>query len=201
MAKVGGATPAQITGIAAKIVKMLSPLGSEDRQKVIQGSLMLLGEPSGGSVGSASGTEGAQGSGMGGAKSIHMVAGVSPKANAWLKQNGITSGEVENVFDIADGEVTVIAAKIEGKNSKERTLNAYVIQGIGRLLATGDPSFGDKSARELCETHGCYNSPNHAVYMSAKGNLFSGSKDKGWKLTAPGLKRGAELVKTIAQGA
>jgi hypothetical protein len=37
--------------------------------------------------------------------------------------------------------------------------------------------------------------------MSAKGNLFTGSKDKGWKLTAPGLKRGAELVKVIAQGA
>jgi len=200
MAKSAGATPAQITGIAAKIVKMLSPLGSEDRQKVIQGSLALLGEGSA-AVGSTRGSNEAQGNGMGRTKDGHIQAGVSPKASAWLKQNSVSASEIENVFDISDGEVTVIAGRIEGKNYKERTLNAYVIQGIAKLLVTGDSSFDDKSARALCESHGCYNSANHAVYMGAKGNLFTGSKDKGWKLTAPGLKRGAELVKAIAQGA
>jgi hypothetical protein len=198
MTKSTEATPAQITGIATKIVNLLSPLGSQDRQKVIQGSLMLLGESGGSTAGSVGRLDDGHGGNMTEAKSVHNLAGVSPKANAWLKHNGITSDEIENVFDIANGEVTVIAAKIEGKSTKERTLNTYVVLGIGKLLATGDASFDDKSARELCDTQGCYNSPNHAVYLAAKGNLFTGSKDKGWKLTAPGLKRGAELLKAIA---
>jgi hypothetical protein len=62
-------------------------------------------------------------------------------------------------------------------------------------LTTGDATFDDKAARQLCDDLGCYDSANHSVFMGDKGNLLTGSKKLGWKLTAPGLKHGANLIK------
>jgi hypothetical protein len=72
--------------------------------------------------------------------------------------------------------------------------------GIAKLLEAGDSSFDDKAARELCKSAGCFDNTNHSKYLGDKGNEFAGSKDKGWVLTAPGLKRGAALVKKISKG-
>jgi hypothetical protein len=199
MVKTSSATPSKITEITAKVVKMLAPLASDERQKVIQASLTLLGEAGVGFGGSDTSSLSAGGGDKG--KTTSGVQGLSAKANSWVRQNGITSAQLEDVFDITAEGVAVIASTIPGKNGKEKTINAYVIQGVARLLVSGEGSFDDKSARELCETLGCYNSPNHAVYLSAVGNVLTGSKDKGWRLTAPGLKRGAELVKEITKGA
>ena len=118
-----------------------------------------------------------------------------------MRTSKLAKEQIEQVFEIADTGVTVIGVNVPGKSSKEKTINTFVLEGIARLLASGEPVFEDKAARALCESVGCYNSANHAVYMQEKGNLFTGSKDKGWRLTAPGLARGAELVKEMTKGA
>ena len=118
-----------------------------------------------------------------------------------MRVSKLTKEQIEQVFEIADTGVTVIGVNVPGKSSKEKTINTFVLEGIGRLLASGEPAFEDKAARALCESVGCYNSANHAVYMQEKGNLFTGSKDKGWRLTAPGLARGAELVREMTKAA
>jgi hypothetical protein len=66
---------------------------------------------------------------------------------------------------------------------------------------TGDRGFQDSSARSLCEILGCYDGPNHAKYLKAKGADFSGDKTKGYSLTKVGEKRAAELVKELAGAA
>lgn len=184
-----------ITQITSSIVDMLSPLNSEDRGRVVQATLTLLGEapiPSP-DRNAKSGSDVAGDCGHG------VIS--SSKARAWVRQNGISEAELEQVFDISgDGTVGVIGFAIPGKSVKDKVLNAYIVQGISRLLATGDTAFDDKSARSLCEELGCYDPANHALYMKGKGTVLTGSKDKGWKLTAPGLKRGAELIKEIAKG-
>jgi hypothetical protein len=60
--------------------------------------------------------------------------------------------------------------------------------------------FEDDAARAVCKHMGCLNTANHSSYMGSKKNLFNGSKKVGWKLTAPGLKKGAELVAAIVTG-
>lgn len=185
-----------IPEISTKIFRLLEPLHSETRLTIIRTVLLWLGEketPTGGAAGGPS-LEAA------GASDPTLI-GLSPKGSAWIKQNGLTLGQVERVFDISNQGVTVIASGAPGKNDKQRSLNAYVLQGVSRLLASGEASFDDKAARKVCEELGCYDNANHAVYMKDKGNILTGSKQKGWKLTAPGLKHGADLVKELTKEA
>jgi hypothetical protein len=174
------------------VVKLLNPFSSEERQKIIHASLMLLGENEAANVPRGGDNPGAPKDGG---------VGLSAKAAAWVRQNGLTKDQLDHVFDIDGGTVTLIADNIPGKSSKDKTTAVYVLQGIERLLATGEPTFEDKAARKLCEDHGCYNSANHAVYLKDLGNLVTGSKNGGWKVTTPGLKKGAEYVKEMANEA
>ena len=170
-----------------KVVEVLLPLSSEDRARVISAALALLGDVKSKAV--------AQ-------ESVEPTAGnaevetVPPRAKSWMSQNGVSAGQLQQVFHLVDGEAEVIAM-VPGRNKKEQTYNAYVLTGLGQLLLSGSAAFTDKAARLLCETSGCYDSANHAAHLKDKGNEFTGSKDKGWTLTAPGLKRAAELVKGL----
>jgi hypothetical protein len=121
------------------------------------------------------------------------------KALVWMKQNEITVEQIDQIFHFSGAEVEVIAPSMPGKNKKAMTYNAYVLEGIAQLLATGEAHFTDKGARALCERAGCFDPANHAKHINDKGNEFTGSKEKGWTLTSPGLKRGAALVKELSQ--
>lgn len=191
-----GSKTAEITG---KVVALLEPLSSEDRQRVITASLTLLGEVLTGRA-PGSGASGPAGQSAGESSKADQNSGDLPvKAKSWLRQTGLTMTQLEQVFNITSDGVTVIASEVPGKNKKEQTHNAYVLQGLSQLLASGDASFDDKSARQLCEDSGCYDANNHSTYMNDKRNVLTGSKKTGWKLTAPGLKHGANLVKQLTK--
>src|SRR5882672_4747126 len=177
------------TEIVSEIFELLNPLPSEDRHRVIQASLTLLGEVA--SPSKPRGEVDGSGSDAGGDSSI------SSRARIWMKQYGISVEELQQVFQLEAGSAEVIAGEIPGKNKKEKTYNAYILTGMSALLSVGSSSFDDKSARALCERFGCYDQPNHSSIIKDRGNEFTGTKDTGWNLTAPGLKRGASLVKEM----
>jgi hypothetical protein len=174
------------------VVRTLGPLPSSERQKIIQAVLVILGESGAGKV---SANERAIGRSL--------IAGqedIPSRATLWMKQNGLTFEQLEQVFDISGGVATVIASGVSGKNNADKTIKAYLLTGLTSLLSSGDPVFEDRTARGLCETFGCYDNTNHSKYMKEMGNNFAGSKDKGWKLTAPGLKAAAVLIADLAAG-
>ncbi len=177
------------TDVLTSIVDLLEPMESDDRVRIINAALALLGE----SVAPTKvGTETI-------AEDTANLGELPPRARMWMKQHGLSSSELEQVFTIVDGVAEVSASHIPGKNKKEQTLNAYVLTGIAKLVATGNANFSDSEARDLCVSSGCYDSGNHATTMKNKGNDFTGTKDKGWTLTAPGLKRAAELIKELSK--
>lgn len=169
----------------SQLVKVLGPLDSEDRHRVIEASLVVLKEkPTNIASEKSSGVE-----------EIAQIGELPMRARSWMKQNALTADQLQQVFDFSSGTATVIAPEVSGKNNSEKTIKAYVLAGIAGLLSSGEATFADKDARALCETFGCYDNSNHSRYMKEKGNNFTGTKDSGWKLTAPGLKYGAVLVK------
>lgn len=176
-----------------KIVEILTPLSFEDRTRAIRAAMTLLGDERPSAVPNTAITDALD-------QSHGELGTLPPRAQTWMKQNGISVPELEQVFHIAEGVVEVIAAHMPGRNKKEQTYNAYILTGLGQLLLTGNPSFQDKPARALCESSGCYDSANHSAHIKDRGNEFTGSKEKGWILTAPGLKRAAALVKELGQG-
>lgn len=174
----------KVADVATKIVDLLTPLNSEERQRVVQAALTLVGE----------------GQVILPTKGDPNTKDISSRGQRWMKQNSLKLEELELIFQIEDGKVEVIVSEIQGKGKKGKTINAYILEGLGQLLLSGDSSFNDKSARGLCSTLGCYDGANHAAYMNAMRGKVIGSKDKGWKLTAPGLKHGATLVKEMTKG-
>jgi hypothetical protein len=180
------------SAIAGQIVDLLTPLTSEDRQRVVAASLMLLGEepvkPSAHLRTNAADEESA----------VEDGSSLSGKAGTWQKQNGLSSWQIDQAFHTTGDKTDVIVGDMPGKNKKEQTLSAYVLTGIAALMSSGEPTFTDKDARALCTSAGCYDAGNHAKTLGDKGNWFTGTKDKGWTLTAPGLKYGASLIKGLA---
>lgn len=174
------------TDIVARIVELIFPLTPDERRRVIQATLLLLGDAP---VDAEKSRE---------KNGNEQETGDLPvRARTWAKQNGIAKANLEQVFQIESGNVEIVISGIPGKNNKEKTLNSYVLTGIANLLSVGEPRFDDKSARSNCSSWGCYDQTNHSAYMKGKGNVIAGTKEKGWTLTAPGLKRGAELVQEL----
>jgi hypothetical protein len=135
---------AKITDITTKVVKLLTILDSAGRQKVIQASLTLLGETA---VDLGRGGDGHSGNGGDNGRGGAALPGLSAKASAWIKQNGLTTTALEQVFDIDGGNVSMIAGSVPGKSGKDRAIAVYILRGVTQLLATADPTFDDKSAR------------------------------------------------------
>jgi hypothetical protein len=184
-------TNRKTTEIVAEIVELLTPLESIERQRAVQASLTLLGETFSAPAASSGAGRGESGS--------DETSTLPTRAGIWMKQYGISIDELQQVLQLGSGTADVIAGDIPGKNKKEKTYNAYVLTGLASLLSSGNTTFDDKSARELCERFGCYDQANHSSTIKDRGNEFNGTKDTGWNLTAPGLKRGAALVKEMTK--
>lgn len=171
---------------AAKLVGILTDLDSEQRQRAVSAAMVLLGESAQKIPEKREEPPFAGGEGL------------SPKAIAWARKNAVSIDQLEHVFSVDSDGVDVIAARAPGKSKRLQTIESYVLCGLRVFLASGELSFTDDDAREICKNLGAYDIPNHFNYVNGLGNLIAGSKDRGWKLTNPGLARAAEIVKQLS---
>lgn len=170
----------------SKMVEILLPLESNDRTRVFQASMTLLGDVSARKPNDENGYERLDQDGL--------LSGLSQQAKLWIQKNKISEEQLGQVFHIEKGTAQVISLPGSGK-AAERALNAYLIRGAAAFLSGGEASFSDDEARKLCEYFGCYNSKHHVRDIKALGNRITGTKSTGWKLTAPGLTSAADLIK------
>lgn len=183
---------AKLSQISGKIVELVGPLDADDRQKIFGSVFALLGE--------APLHDGDPERRQGAERNNNQVeAEVPAKVKTWLRQNEVGSAALEQAFHIEKGKASYIGGDMPGRSLKEKTINAYVLAGLANFLSTGEAKFTDNTARLACSDAGCYDAPNHVRYVKAKSNYFTGSKDKGWTLTAPGLKYAASLIKGAAE--
>jgi hypothetical protein len=170
------------TQAVANIVQELTDFSSEERRRIVQASMTLLGESAALPLPEQE-------------VELQQEGGLPAKARSWMKQYGLTPEQLNQVFHFGEEGVEVIAS-IPGANKKEQVRNAYILCGLGRLLGSGESKFDDKSARRICELGGFFDGSNHMKYM--KCSEFTGSREKGWVLTSPGLKLGASLVTQLS---
>lgn len=176
----------------AQIIDTLTPLETEVRQRTLAAAQAYFA-PAQPALQSAPPSHSAPQQ-----QTIEVNSAISAKAEIWMKQNNVSDEDLERVFHTSKDDAEFIASSVPGKSKKDQTFNAYILLGISKLISTGNPFFEDKEARELCVKQGCYDSANHATYFKDKSNELAGTKEKGWTVTAPGLKSGALLVKELA---
>ncbi|MBE9060739.1 hypothetical protein IQ256_07085 [cf. Phormidesmis sp. LEGE 11477] len=132
-------------------------------------------------------------------KLVSDVAELNDKAQRWMNRHDIDMEILENFFHFsADGSVELIDLPEESNTKSKQTVATYLMEGILSLFGRGHPSFDDEDARAYCEKFGCFDSKNHTKSVENLGNKITGSKDKGWELTNPGLNAAAELIKEKA---
>jgi hypothetical protein len=182
-------TRKNITDIVATIVGELTPLESEDRRRVIQASLMLLGE---------SLVTSPERVAVDHANDSKDDVDLPPRARTWMRQNSLSTEQLHQIFHPSEDGMEIIVSNIPGKGNRERVRNAYILLGTARLVSSGDAKFEDKAARAVCERYGFFDRTNHMKYMK-DGNEFTGSKEKGWTLTAPGLKQAASIISELTK--
>lgn len=175
-----------------KLVQLLSPLTPEERQRAISAAMIVFGQPAA--------THPTGPATYGGQEEMLNVSGVSPKATAWMSKYSVTEAQLEHVFSVDADSVDVIAAKLPGKSKRQQTVQAYLLCGLKSYLRSGEVTFTDKEARDICDKVGCYDVANHSNYLKAFGNFISGGKDQGWRLTNPGLSEVAKVIKELDEG-
>lgn len=175
-----------LTDAMTKVVEVIAPLTSEERVRVIQAAMALLGEQA---APLSKGTKVA-------APPAGDWSDVAPAAVTWLSKNGLTRQEIEQWFHLEADKTTALALAGNATNRSEQAINTYLMLGFAAFLARGDSSFTDRDARDLCEHFGCYDESNHAKIFREFGNRVTGSKTAGWKLTAPGLAAVATLLRS-----
>lgn len=185
----------KISEAVGKVADIIAPYSLDEQMRIVRAAITVVGGDAA-ALSSASSSANAQGAQFG----TDLPADLPPKAKMWINQHHLSMTDLEQVYHLEGGHADLIAAHLPGKGKKAQTINTYVLLGVGRLLSTGNTEFDDKTARETCRSHGCYDEANHALTMKEVGNRITGSKEKGWKLTTPGLAYGATLIREIVQG-
>jgi hypothetical protein len=181
--------PTDIPAVTTNLYKLLQPLQSEERTRVIKAALAMLGDDT---------PIVNQNSEKGGNADDDGDSDLPVKARQWMKKYDVTQEHLNHVFHIENGAAEVIAHEAPGSSMRAMTINAYVLTGISQFLVTGEAKFDDDRARAVCKSMGCFDKNNHAKFVKLKGNVIGGSKGSGWTLTGPGLKSGADLIKGFA---
>lgn len=186
---------ANVADIAGRILKLIEPLTSDERTRVIHAALVLAGDAS--VLPAMSGAGATQHHDEKGSGNGSNTPSTQPKARIWMSQNNITQAQLDRVFNVHDGNTALIAA-VPGDSKRKQTVNAYILAGLSRLLTTGEATFEDEVGRNFAKTAGCYDQANHSNALKRKGNAFSGDVKKGWSMSTPGLTTAAALVREIA---
>jgi hypothetical protein len=192
--------PNPLADATSKLLDVLSPLESQDRLRVVQAVLTLLGENS--SVKAAvAAVKNRETQDQSAASDDDASEEFPAQGKAWLRKHSVSREQLEHALHIDKGKVQPIALPGTATKKIDQVQAAYLVQGIAALLETGEAGFSDEAARTSCEHFGCYDSTNHAKYVKSLGNRLTGSKSTGWKLTAPGLAAAAELIKQTLSNA
>lgn len=132
------------------------------------------------------------------AEQARSAAPFGQHAMAFIRRAGLSQDDLEEVFVFhGDSEVEVNVGRLPGNTAKEQTHAGYLLVGAASFLATDGAEISEKQVTDFLKLHGAYNQANHAAYRKSLGNLVTGTKRSGFKLTTPGLRRAGEVIREL----
>jgi len=184
-----------VATVSVKIYALIKDLEPEMRKRAISAALTLVGDNDGFFTLTKKPKVDEESRGQ---DLAEVTSEYPQKVKIWMRNYSITKAQLDEVFHFENGEIAIIASDLPGSTDSKKTIAAYVLVGVATFIKSGETKFDDKSGRETCTKFGCYQPSNHTGILKNIGNELTGSKDAGWSLTGPGLKFGAELIKSIA---
>lgn len=182
-----------LTDTVTALYGILEPMAPEDRDRALRAALVLVGDPMPSIAQKLPGADGNRIS----AASSDFGPTFGPTAQRWLTQNQISRESLDNLFHISNDDAVPIFSSVPGASRREQTVNCYLLTGIRRLLATDEAMADDKEAVDLCQQVGAYDKNNHTSNRKSLGARVTGSRGTGFKLTVPGLREAARLIKMM----
>lgn len=123
--------------------------------------------------------------------------GISPVALKWMKRSGITTTNLSKLFSIGGDEIDLIAETVPGKNKKERMHSVLLLKSIAAYLSTGAARVSHEQIKEACLHYDAFDTANFATHLKSFAAEVNGTKESGYSLTARGLTKATETIKSI----
>lgn len=127
--------------------------------------------------------------------------GVLDAVKPFLTSNAITTDILEKVFHPVGPGAQVLASSIPGKSKATQLVHLSVLMCVKQALESGAFTCTLKALRELAVHYDCYDSANFSATLKTNKNYYKPRiKGADLELSGPGLKKAAEIIKSIAAG-
>jgi hypothetical protein len=127
--------------------------------------------------------------------------GVPEAVKPFLTANSITTDILGKVFHPTGPGAQLLASSMPGTGKAKKLVNLSLLLSVKQALESGSFTCTLKELRELAVHYDCYDSPNFAKTLkSNKAHYNPREKGADLVLSGPGLKKAAEVIKSLAAG-
>ena len=129
------------------------------------------------------------------------VGGVPDAVKPFLTANGITTEILEKVFHPTGPGAQLLASSLPGSGKAGKLVSLSLLLCVKQALESGSFTCTLKELRELAIHYDCYDSPNFSKNLKTNKSYYK-PRDKGsdLELSGPGLKKAAEVIKSLGAG-
>lgn len=125
--------------------------------------------------------------------------GVPDAIKPFLTANALMVETLEKALHPLGPGAQLLVATIPGESKSQQLINLSLLLGVKQCLETGTFTCTLKALRELAVHYNCYDSANFAKTLkNGKNNFKPRGKGEDLELSGPGMKRAADLIKSIA---
>jgi hypothetical protein len=120
----------------------------------------------------------------------------------FMRANGLTDETVSKVYHPLGQGAQLVVSDLPGSGKAGKEINLALLTGIAQALNDGIFKVSLEDLRNLCVHYDCYDASNFTAHLRNNKLVFKTyKKGEDLELSGAGMKRAAELVKSIAASA
>lgn len=125
----------------------------------------------------------------------NMAASTKP----FLVANSLTEAQLGKVYHPVGPGAQLVIANVPGKGKASQEISLALLLSVAQAIGAGTFGCGLEELRQMCLHYNCYDSPNFAATLNNNKTLFkSRKKGQDIELSASGMKKAADIIKSLA---